>query len=119
MISKGSSYKHYSVFKPYSESCKDNMAIHQAIELVALLHFDAKIDQESKFESNMLKVIVGQFKNNPDMSLRSLALCWLFCKAHAMNPLGQFIKVLNYNQRNLTGIFVTITLLIRQKSDIN
>ena len=70
------------------------MAIHQAIEFVALLHFDAKIDQKSRFETDLYKDVIDQITNNPDMSPRTLALSWLYCQVHATNPLGQFIKVL-------------------------
>jgi len=69
------------------------MALHQAIELVALLHFDGKLEVNSKFEENMHKAIVDQIKTSPEISQRSLALCWIYLKAHARNPLGQFIKV--------------------------
>ena len=80
--------------KQWSESCKENMAIHQAIEFLALLHFDAKIDQKSRFETKMSKTVINHFKS-PELSPRTLALCWLYCKVHAMNPLGQFIKVID------------------------
>jgi len=69
------------------------MATHQAIEFVALLHFDAKIDQKSRFETDMQEVVIDHLKN-PEMSPRTLALCWLYCQVHSLNPLGQFIKVL-------------------------
>jgi len=71
------------------------MAFHQAIEFVALLHFDAKIDQKSRFETDMFQSIINQIINNPEMSARTLALCWLYCQVHATNPLGKFIKVLS------------------------
>ena len=70
------------------------MALHQAIELVALLHFDGKLETKSKFEENMHKTVVEQMKTHPDMSERTLALCWVYLQAHSRNPLGQFIKVL-------------------------
>ena len=69
------------------------MALHQAIELVALLHFDGKLETKSKFEENMHKAIVDQIKTSPEISQRTLALCWVYLQAHARNPLGQFIKV--------------------------
>ena len=43
----------------------------------------------------MCKILLNQIKNNPDVSHRTLALCWIFFKAHATLPLGQFIKVAN------------------------
>ena len=70
------------------------MTIHQAIELIALLYFDAKIDQKSRFEANMCEDAIDQVKNDPNISPRTLALCWLYCQAHATDPLGQFIKVI-------------------------
>ena len=69
------------------------MALHQAIELVALLYFDGKLEAESKFEKHMYKTVIDQIKNHPEMSQRSLALCWVYLQAHAQNPLGQFVKV--------------------------
>ena len=69
------------------------MALHQAIELVALLHFDGKLEAKSKFEVNMYETVMNQIKMHPDMSQRSLALCWVYFKAHSRNPLGLFIKV--------------------------
>ena len=69
------------------------MALHQAIELVALLHFDGELETKSKFEENMHKAIVDQIKTSPEISQRTLALCWIYLQAHAKNPLGQFIKV--------------------------
>ena len=68
------------------------MSIREAIEFVALLHFDAKIDQKSRFETDMFATVLDQLKH-PEISPRTLALCWLYCHAHATNPLGQFIKV--------------------------
>ena len=72
------------------------MAIHEAIELIALAYFDGKIEDESRLETEMCKGSIDQIKNNPDLSPRTLALCWLYCQAHATDPLGQFIKVLNH-----------------------
>ena len=69
------------------------MALHQAIELIALLHFDGKLEAESKFEENMHKAVADQIQNHQETSQRSLALCWVYLHAHALNPLGQFIKV--------------------------
>ena len=69
------------------------MAIHEAIELIAYLHFDGKIEQGSKFESRMCDAVLGQIKNSPDISHRTLALCWIFLLAHAREPLGQSIHV--------------------------
>ena len=69
------------------------MAIHQAIELVALLYFDGKLEANSKFEEDMHKAIVDQLKTSTKISQRTLALCWVYLQAHARNPLGQFIKV--------------------------
>ena len=68
------------------------MELHQAIELVALLHFDGKLEAKSKFEENMHAAVVDQIKASP-ISQRALALCWIYLQAHAQNPLGQFIKV--------------------------
>ena len=69
------------------------MALHQAIELVALLHFDGKLETKSKFEVKMYETVVNQIKTHPEMSQRSLALCWVYLQAHSRNGLGQFIKV--------------------------
>ena len=69
------------------------MALHQAIELVALLHFDGKLEMKSKFEVKMYETVVNQIKTHPEMSQRSLALCWIYLQAHSRNSLGQFIKV--------------------------
>ena len=69
------------------------MAIHQAIELVALLYFDGKLEANSKFEEKLHKTIVDQIKKSPEIPQRTLALCWVYLHAHARNPLGQFIKV--------------------------
>ena len=69
------------------------MKIHQAPEFIAYCYFDAKIEQESKFEVEMCKTVVDQIKNNLDISRRCLALYWIYFRAHATNPLGQFIKV--------------------------
>ena len=69
------------------------MALHQAIELVALLHFDGKLEAKSKFEVKMYETVVNQIKTHPKMSQRSLALCWIYLHAHSRNILGQFIKV--------------------------
>jgi len=69
------------------------MALHQAIELVALLYFDGKLEANSKFEVNMHNAVVDQIKTSSEISQRTLALCWIYLQAHAQNPLGQFIKV--------------------------
>ena len=42
------------------------MALHQAIELVALLHFDGKLEVNSKFEENMHKAIMDQITVSPE-----------------------------------------------------
>ena len=69
------------------------MALHQAIELVALLHFDGKLEMKSKFEVDMHEAVVNQIKIHSKMSQRTLALCWVYFQAHSRNGLGQFIKV--------------------------
>ena len=69
------------------------MAIHQAIELVALYYFDGKIDEESAYDVKHCKAVINQLKTNLNMSQRTLALCWIYLQAHAKVPLGQFIKV--------------------------
>ena len=69
------------------------MALHQAIELAALLYFDGKLEANSKFEVNMHNAVVNQIKTSSEISQRTLALCWIYFQAHAGNPLGQFIKV--------------------------
>ena len=69
------------------------MEIHQAIELVSLFYFDGKIDEGSSYEETQCEAIIDQIKNDPNISQRTLALCWIYLRAHAENPLGQFIKV--------------------------
>ena len=73
----------------------ENIAIHEIIELIAYFHFDGKIDgkQGSKLELEMCKILIGQFKHNAKLSRRTLALCWIFCKAYARKPLGASIEV--------------------------
>ena len=69
------------------------MMLHQAVELIALLYFDGKIDAESKLETKLCKGVINQIKTDKDISQRTLALCWIYFQAHARDPLGQFIKV--------------------------
>ena len=69
------------------------MAIHEAIELIAYLYFDGKVEQGSKFESRMSVAILGQIKNSTEISHPTLALCWIFLLAHAREPSGQSIHV--------------------------
>ena len=69
--------------------------MHQAAELVALLHFDGKIDAKSKLETKLCESVIDQIKTG-DISQRTLALCWIYFQAHARDPLGQFIKVSLY-----------------------
>ena len=57
---------------------QDNMEIHEAVELIAYLYYDGKIDQGSKFEIELCKAVTDQIKNNPDISHRTLALCWIY-----------------------------------------
>ena len=76
-----------------NELPKENIEIHQAAELIAYCYFDGKIDQESKFETQICETLLNQIKNNPDVSHRTLAMCWIFFQAHTSLPLGQFIKV--------------------------
>ena len=83
--------------KIISEPRKENMEIHEAVELIAYLHFDGKIEQGSKFESKMFDSVIGQIKNFPDMSHRTLALCWIYFLAHAREPLGQSIMVSSFD----------------------
>ena len=75
-----------------SDHLKDNIEIHQAAELIAYFHFDAKIELGSKFEVQMCEAVLDQIKNS-NLSNRTLALCWIYFQAHARLPLGQFIKV--------------------------
>ena len=82
------------------------MEIHQAIELVALFYFDGKIDEGSSFEVKQCKAVIDQIKNDPKISQRTLALCWIYLQAHAKDPLGQFIKV--------TEFFYAVTLNLRK-----
>ena len=70
----------------------ENIATHELIELLAYLHFDGKIAQGSKFEVQMSETVIAHFKNTR-ISSRSLALCWIFCKAHAREPSGISIEV--------------------------
>ena len=67
--------------------------MHEAVELIAYLYFDGKIDQESKFELELCKNVIGQIKNNSEISHRILALCWIYFQAVATKPFGQSIKV--------------------------
>ena len=69
------------------------MKMHQAVELIALLHFDGKIDAKSKLETDLCKSVIDQIKADKDISQRTLALCWIYFQAHARDPLGQFITV--------------------------
>ena len=71
----------------------ENIAIHELIELIAYLHFDGKIEQDSKFEVQMSETAIDQFKNDTKISRRNLALCWIFGKAHAKEPSGISIEV--------------------------
>ena len=70
----------------------ENIATHELIELLAYLHFDGKIAQGSKFEMQMSETIINYFKNTR-ISRRCLALCWIFCKAHARELSGISIEV--------------------------
>ena len=70
-----------------------NIAEHELIELIAYLHFDGKISQGSKFEVQMSETIIDHFKTNSKISRRNMALCWIFCKAHARKPSGTSIEV--------------------------
>ena len=72
---------------------KDNMEVHEAVELVAYLYFDGKIDQGSKFELELCKDIIAQIKNNSEISYRTLALCWIYFQAVATKPFGQSLEV--------------------------
>ena len=71
----------------------ENIATHDLIELIAYLYYDGKIAQGSKFEVQMSETIIDQFKNDAKISRRTLALCWIFCKAHAREPSGISIEV--------------------------
>ena len=82
-----------SIIELRNESLKDNMELHQAIELVALLHFDGKLEAKSEFEENMHAAVVDQIKTSTEISQRTLVLCWVYLQVHAQNPLGQFVKV--------------------------
>ena len=81
------------IFTLNIEPWKENMEIHEAMELIAYLHFDGKIEQGSKFESKMCDTVISQIKTFPDLSHRTLALCWIYFLAHAREPLGQSIMV--------------------------
>ena len=72
------------------------MEIHEAVELIAYFHFDAKIEQGSKFEVEMCEAVIDQIKNKSDISNKDIALCWIYFNAHAREPLGQFIKVIKF-----------------------
>ena len=71
------------------------MEIHEAVEVIAYLYFDGKIEQRSKFEAELCTNLISQIKNNDDISYRTPALCWIYFQAHARNPLGHSVKVLN------------------------
>ena len=72
---------------------KENMEVHEAVELIAYLYFDGKIDQGSKFELELCKDVIAQIKNNSDISHRTLALCWIYFQAVATKPFGQSFEV--------------------------
>ena len=78
----------------------ENIPTHELIELIAYLHFDGKIEQGSKFEVQMSETIIDHFKNNTKISRRTLALCWIFCKAHAREPSGTSIEVKKFYELN-------------------
>ena len=63
--------------------------------MIAYLYFDGKIDQGSKFEIELCKTVTSEIKNNPEISHRTLALCWIYFQALTTVPLGQSIKVFN------------------------
>ena len=71
-----------------------NIATHELIELLAYLHFDGKIEQGSKFEVQMNETVIKQFKNNKELSRRTLSLAWIYFMAHARKPSGISIKVI-------------------------
>ena len=73
----------------------ENITLYQLIELIAYLHFDGKIDGEkaSIFELEMCMNLICQFRNNKDLSRRTLSLVWIYFKAHAMKPAGVSIEV--------------------------
>ena len=73
----------------------ENIATHDLIELIAYLYYDGKIAQGSKFEVQMSETVIDHFKKNTKISRRNLALCWIFCKAHAREPAGASIEVIN------------------------
>ena len=73
------------------------MEIHEAVELIAYFYFDAKIEQGSKFEVEMCDDVIDQLKQDGDVSNQSLALCWIYFNAHAMETLGQFIQVITFS----------------------
>ena len=72
---------------------KDNMEVHEAVELIAYLCFDGKISQVSKFEKQLCDSVLDQIENNSDMSHRTLALCWIYYEAFERRPYGQFTEV--------------------------
>ena len=88
-----------------------NIATHELIELLAYLHFDGKIAQGSKFEMQMSETIINYFKNTR-ISRRCLALCWIFCKAHAGEPSGISIEV---RQRTIEINELELSLYCREK----
>ena len=67
---------------------KENIPIHNAIEIIAYCHFDGKVDQGSKFEKNLSENLLEHLKSNEDLTNRCLALCWIYFKL-----LGEFTKV--------------------------
>ena len=40
-----------------------------------------KLEMKSKFEVKMYETVVNQIKTHPEMSQRSLALCWIYLQA--------------------------------------
>ena len=75
------------------ESLQDNIKVYQVPEFIAYCYFDGKIEQGSKFEVEMCETAIDQIKSNLNISGRCLALYWIYFQAHAINPLGEFIKV--------------------------
>lgn len=76
------------------------MEIQEAVEVIAYLYFDGKIEQKSNFEVELCTNLISQIKNNDDITYRTLALCWIYFQAHAKEMLGHSIKVLSFSMRN-------------------
>ena len=75
------------LLKLLSNHSKENIPIDNVIEIIAYCHFDGKIEQKSRFETNLCNDLLDQLKSNNDLTERSVALCWIYLKI-----CGEFTK---------------------------